>query len=113
MKQKSNGAIDGWASSQKNKIFIVQLTIGVVCLFLVFITPSGISSKQNGSRELDFRSLIEKQRIVTMTLSAHRISTEDRRENIDRMIYQIENLEQEKVQANSNYDQLRITCYYL
>ena len=39
-----------------------------------------------------------------MTLSAHRISTEDRRENIDRMIYQIEDLEQEKVKANSNYD---------
>ena len=39
-----------------------------------------------------------------MALSAHRISTEDRRENIDRMLYQIENLEQEKVKANSNYD---------
>ena len=38
-----------------------------------------------------------------MTLSAHRISTEDRRENIDSMIYQMENLEQEKVKANSNY----------
>ena len=53
--------------------------------------------------ERGFRSLIEKQRIVTMTLSAHRISTEDRRENIDSMIYQMENLEQEKVKANSNY----------
>ena len=39
-----------------------------------------------------------------MTLSAQRISTEDRRENIDRMINQIENLEQEKVKANSSYD---------
>ena len=38
-----------------------------------------------------------------MTLSAHRISKEDRRENIDSMIYQMENLEQEKVKANSNY----------
>ena len=40
-----------------------------------------------------------------MTLSAHRISTEDRRENIDStcMIYQMENLEQEKVKANWNY----------
>ena len=38
-----------------------------------------------------------------MTLSAHRISTKDRRENIDSMIYQMENLEQEKVKANSNY----------
>ena len=37
-----------------------------------------------------------------MTLSAHRISIEDRRENIDSMIYQMENLEQEKVKANSN-----------
>ena len=53
--------------------------------------------------ERGFRSLIEKQRIVTMTLSAHRISTEDRRENIDSMIYQMENLEQEKVKANSNF----------
>ena len=53
--------------------------------------------------ERGFRSLIEEQRIVTMTLSAHRISTEDRRENIDGMIYQMENLEQEKVKANSNY----------
>ena len=55
--------------------------------------------------EQGFRSLIEKQRIVTMTLSAHRISTEDRRENIDStcMIYQMENLEQEKVKANWNY----------
>ena len=39
-----------------------------------------------------------------MTLLAHRISTEDRRENIDSKIYQMENLEQEKVKANSNYD---------
>ena len=70
---------------------------------MVFIPPSGISSIQNGSRERGFRSLIEKQRIVTMTLSAHRISTEDRRENIDRMIYQMENLEQEKIKANSNF----------
>ena len=70
---------------------------------MVFIPLSGISSFQNGSRERDFRSLIEKQIIVTMTLSAHRISTEDRRENIDSMIYQMENLEQEKVKANSNY----------
>ena len=38
-----------------------------------------------------------------MTLSAHRISTEDRRENIDSMIYQMENSEQEKIKANSNY----------
>ena len=38
-----------------------------------------------------------------MTLSAHRISIEDRRENIDSMIYQMENLEQERVKANSNY----------
>ena len=38
-----------------------------------------------------------------MTLSAHRISTVDRRENIDSMIYQMEKLEQEKVKANSNY----------
>ena len=38
-----------------------------------------------------------------MTLSAHRISTEDCLENIDSMIYQIENLEQEKVKANSSY----------
>ena len=53
--------------------------------------------------ERGFRSLIEEQRIVTMTLSAHRISTKDRRENIDSMIYQMENLEQEKVKANSNY----------
>ena len=53
--------------------------------------------------ERGFRSLIEEQRIVTMTLSAHRISTEDCRENIDSMIYQMENLEQEKVKANSNY----------
>ena len=37
-----------------------------------------------------------------MTLSAHRISIEDRRENIDSMVYQMENLEQEKVKANSN-----------
>ena len=35
--------------------------------------------------------------------SANRISTEDRRENIDSMIYQMENLEHEKVKANSNY----------
>ena len=50
--------------------------------------------------ERGFRSLIEEQRIVTMTLSAHRISTQDRRENIDSMIYQMENLEIEKVKAN-------------
>ena len=37
-----------------------------------------------------------------MTLSAHRISTEDRRENIDSMINQMENLEQEKVKASSS-----------
>ena len=53
--------------------------------------------------ERGLRSLIEKQRIVTLTLSAHRISQEDRRENIDSMMYQMENLEQEKVKANSNY----------
>ena len=47
-----------------------------------------------------------------MTLSPNRISTEDRRENIDSMIYQMENLEQEKVKANSNFVELRITCYY-
>ena len=38
-----------------------------------------------------------------MALSAHRISTEDRRENIDSMIYQMDNLEQEKVKINSSY----------
>ena len=38
-----------------------------------------------------------------MTLSSHRISIKDRRENIDSMIYQRENLEQEKVKANSNF----------
>ena len=37
-----------------------------------------------------------------MTLSAHRIRIEYRRENIDSMIYQMENLEMEKVKANSN-----------
>ena len=63
---------------------------------------SGLSTKHMVA-ERGFRSLIEKQIIVTMTLSAHRISTEDRRENIDSMIYQMENLEQEKVKASSNY----------
>ena len=54
-----------------------------------------------------------------MTLSAHRISTEDRRENIDSMIYQMEYLEQEKVKANSNYRRAQnsllslIECYEL
>ena len=48
-----------------------------------------------------------------MTLSAHRISTEDRRENIDRMIYQIENLEQEKVKANLNYDRAQYNLLLL
>ena len=71
----------------------------------MFIPPSRISSIQNGSRERGFGRLIEKHRIVTMTLSAHRISIEDRRENIDSMIYQMENLEQEKVKANSNFRQ--------
>ena len=55
--------------------------------------------------ERGFISLIEKQKIVTMTLSAHRISIEDRRENIDSMIYQMENLELENVKANSNFRQ--------
>ena len=55
--------------------------------------------------ERGFISLIEKQKIVTMTFSAHRISIEDRRENIDSMIYQMENLELENVKANSNFRQ--------
>ena len=55
--------------------------------------------------ERGLRNLIEKQRIVTMTLSAHRISIEDRRENVDSMVYQMENLEQEKVKANLNFCQ--------
>ena len=38
-----------------------------------------------------------------MTLPAHRISIEDRLEYIDIMIYQMKNLEQEKVKVNSSY----------
>ena len=55
--------------------------------------------------ERGFKGLIEKQRIVTMVLSAHRISIEDRRENIVSMIFQMENLELEKVTANSYFRQ--------
>ena len=38
-----------------------------------------------------------------MTFSAHRISIEYPRENIDSMTYQMENLELEKVNGNSNF----------
>ena len=40
-----------------------------------------------------------------MTLSTHRISIEDRTENIHSMIYQMENLELKKITANSNLRQ--------
>ena len=40
-KQNRNGAIDRWASLKKIKVFIVQLTIGVVCFIFGFYSTIG------------------------------------------------------------------------
>ena len=62
--------------------------------------------------ERGFRSLIGKQRTVTMTLSAHRISLDYHREDIDSMTSQMENLELEKAEAKSSFCRAQNTLFF-
>ena len=62
--------------------------------------------------ERGFRSLIGKQRTVTMTLSAHRISLDYHREDIDSMTSQMENLELEKAEAKSSFCRAQNTLLF-
>ena len=62
--------------------------------------------------ERGFRSLIEKQRTVTMALSAHRINLDYRSEDIDSMTSQMENLELEKAEAKSSFCRAQNTLLF-